>query len=289
MIIRLPAYERPIALTLLLFLFLASTSAMQPVRAASNRVTHRFHPNLQAFDVDTFDYHIAFDFLDNTTALLIRARFTMMYLYQHHQPTISQHYFSVLMGFYYGTTVLGRPIIQSAECDSLAFYPFWLDGMGIVHDLLFERSVISMTGTLINGRMIGGMILADPHVLTRYVVMMGGTLVISGLTIHLADGTAITLANKSISIFLLKRFNDHSPTAARFSGPNLTCRSDEHTLTVTVPSNSPIMIIVDSVVSAVLVGITAFALAVMALHRWGKIHLSVRKLGGMANRSDRVR
>jgi len=238
-------------------------------------------PAVTTFEIDVFTYRVSIRLPDGTEGLLVRGRFTVIYLYEHHQPTVTEHYMSVSMGFYYGETVLGRAVLQNVTCNSIAFYPKWHDSTGRFHNLYMTTHMFMLNDSVRNGQLVGEMLLMDPESASRYISDFGGTLVISGLTFVLTDGTEVVVTEGTIEIVLEKLYNDYAPTPAVLEGSsNLTYSADTSMMIVFSSGSAsvPFIVLLDSLIAAAIVGAACTLLILIALHLTGHIRLPFGKV-----------
>ena len=251
--------------------------------AALSNSSDGYNAKLQSFYVDEFTYRMSFHLDDGTESFLIRSRFGMTYLYQHHQPTVSQHYIWGTIGVYYGRTALGRSIIANLTFESMAFYPFWRDVNGAFHDFKDDKALFMREGWVSDGQLIGGMLLLDSLAPSRYVQLFGGTLVIKSLTLDMG-GTMVNMGD--IEIELTKNYNDYIPLAASMqSEENFSYTSDFAYLNAIVGGVTPLLVTLDSILSISLLGAILIFAVLIVLHITGRIRLPFNKLGKIVTRS----
>ena len=239
-----------------------------------------FHPNLQSFEMGVFTYRISFKLADGTEVLLIRGSWRLIYLYQHHQPTVTEHYMSSFVGFYYGQTALGRRVIQNVRVDEAAFYPKWINSAGFEFDLLGDSPLFILNESIPDGQLTGGTMMLDREAISRYMAEFGGTFVFSGLEFVLDDGTVVMLSEETIQIEIMKHQNDQKARAAEISGDdNLTFESDEVIATLFTAEGAASLIVLLDLALLVSAWGLAGALVILAiLHRIGRITLPIGKL-----------
>jgi len=255
------------------------------VNAAPSTMSDGFTAKLQSFDVDEFTYRVSFHLEDGTESFLIRSRFGLTYLYQHHQPTVTQHHMWGLIGFYYGKTALGRSIIQNLEFDSIAFYPIWQDIKGVYHNLKGERALFEITDSIADGKMIGGSMLLDAWAPSKFVHLMGGTLVINNLVLDMGGGVEIAMG--TIEIEIIKHYNEELPYAATMeSEQNLSYSSDFSYLIAVGSGVAPFLVALDAALGVSIFGAIIVFAALIVLHVKGRIRLPVDKLGHLMSRTS---
>lgn len=260
------------------------TAVLPPrVDAARARPTEDVTPKLQVFLIDEFTYRVSFRLSDDVEVLLLRGAFRLMYYYQHHHPTVSKHHLSAVIGFYYAKTVLGRSLIESAEADSVAFYPMWKGFAGEMHDWRGEGPALEFNDTLVDGQMRSTypMIINKP--ISRYLPSFGGIFVIDGLRIHLRDGSSIDVSDDSMTIELEKRSGKIHPEGSFYPvNTNLSYESSVQMMTLTVPAGSASMLLVTDMIMVIsLAGVSISAVTVFILHRFNRIHISLERIRGV--------
>ena len=237
-------------------------------------------PAVETFEIDAFTYRVSIRLPDGTEGLLVRARFIVTYLYEHHQPTVTEHYMSASVGFYYGETVLGRAVLQNITCNSIAFYPKWHDSTGRLRDLYMTTHMFMLNDSVRNGQLVGEMLLMDPESASRYISDFGGTLVINGLTFVLSDGTEVVVTEGTIEIALEKSYNDYAPAPAVLGGSSNLTYSADRSMMIVVSSGSastPFIVVLDSFIAVAVAGAAGTLLILMVLHLTGHIRLPFGK------------
>ncbi|MGY5852660.1 MAG: hypothetical protein RTU92_03750 [Candidatus Thorarchaeota archaeon] len=249
----------------------------QSVEATTPEASDTFTPKLYAFDVDEFTYRISFVLADDTEVLLIRAKFGMIFLSQERDPPVSQHFMTALVGFYYGKTMLGRSLIQSMNFDSIGYYAIWQDIALRYHDFVNETGLFELTDTVRDGQMVGGTQLIDPQATSRFIHLMGGTMVIRNLSFTMSDGSEILVGDMEIK--MTKHYNENKPYAAVLeTEENLTYSSDTAYLTITSSGIAPVILTLDLVLGYTLIGGTAALIILMILQLKGKISLPFSRI-----------
>lgn len=242
-------------------------------------------PGAQVFEVDSFTYRASFKLADGTEAMQIRARFTMYFFYRHHQPTVNEHHLSAVVGFYFGKTLLGRPLVSAAETNSIAFYPWWYDSRGVEHDTLMETPLVSVAGSIQDAVMETGMVLVDPESASEVIPAFGGTFVIDGLRFVMDDGSVQVVTDDTVQIRLEKQYNDFGPEIATLSSAdNLSYTADPNVVTIILTGSAPFIMWVDYAVGLSLIGLGVLAIALIALHMTGRITLRLGRLRQMTAR-----
>ncbi|MCF2137204.1 MAG: hypothetical protein K9W43_08170 [Candidatus Thorarchaeota archaeon] len=226
--------------SLLLILFLSLTFAMTPISAQDSSVG-------SAFEVDSFSYRVSFRSSDGTELLLIRARFQITYLYRHHQPTISQHYMSGTVGFYFGKTALGRNIVREVHIQSIDFRPQWHDAFGYFHSPESTAKLFAISSNVSDGQLAAGYIQLDKESVSRYLPDFGGILTIQEMTFVLDDGSKIGAGAETIKIEFEKNFNKLSPDDAKIVSniENYTSTNIDGILVISIQDTAPIIVILD--------------------------------------------
>lgn len=232
------------------------------------------------FEVDSFTYRAAFELADGTEAVVLRSSYKVNFLYQHHHPTLNEHYFSVVMGFYFGKTMLGRPIIQNMSFDEIAFYPKWRDSAGYYHDLLNITSVFSASGVMTDGRMFGGIMLIDDDAVSQFISMFGGYIVFQGLRMTLIDGSIIDYGDSTFMIGLEKHSNDVVPRNATLSGDDIEYTSSGGYIHINTMGAAQPIVLVDLLLGITILGTASLVVVLGVLHVKGRITLPVHRLRG---------
>jgi len=255
----------------------------QSVEATTPEASDTFTPKLYAFDVDEFTYRISFVLADDTEVLLIRAKFGMIFLSQERDPPVSQHFMTALVGFYYGKTMLGRSLIQSMNFDSIGYYAIWQDIALRYHDFVNETGLFELTDTVRDGQMVGGTQLIDPQATSRFIHLMGGTMVIQNLSFTMSDGSEISVGDMEIK--MTKHYNEDKPYAAVLeTEENLTYRSDTAYLTITNSGFAPVIVAMDLVLGYTLIGGAAALIILMILQLKGKISIPFSRITRLVSR-----
>ena len=232
------------------------------------------------FEVDYFTYRAAFELADGTEAVVLRSSYKVNFLYQHHQPTLNEHYITVMMGFYFGKTMLGRSLVQNMTFDEIAFYPKWRDSAGYYHDLLNIYPVFTISGAMTDGRMFGGFLLIDNDAASQYIPMFGGYIVFDGLRITLIDGSVIDYSDSTFMIELEKRSNDVFPQNATLSGDDMDYTSNDGYIHINTMGAAQPVILLDLIIGITLIGTASVVVVLGVLHVKGRITLPIHRLRG---------
>jgi len=232
------------------------------------------------FEIDYFTYRAAFELADGTEAVVLRSSYKINFLYQHHQPTLNEHYFTATMGFYFGKTLLGRPLVQNMTFDEIAFYPKWRDSAGYYHDLLDVTPVFTTSGAMMDGKMFGGYLLIDSDAISQYLPMFGGYIVFDGLRITLIDGSVIDYSDASFTIELEKYSNDVYPQNATLSGDDIEYTSSNGYIHINTMGASQPIVLIDLVLGLVILSTAGIAVVLGVLHVKGRITLPISRLRG---------
>ncbi len=265
---------------LVLVLAVAPSIFTQPVAAQEGGGG----PQRALFEVGEFTYRASFQLEDGTEALLIRSAYKAMFLYQHHQPTLNHHYMSVSVGFYFGKTLLGRSLIQSMTFDEIAFYPKWEDSAGYPHDLYLDTAAFSITGSMTDGRLVGGYMLLDDDAISRYLPMFGGTLVLSGLVLELIDGSEVSFTDEPISITLEKYSNEFYPENATLTDGDITYESSDGYISISTTGAPQIVILIDLLIGLAMIGTAGIVFLLGLLHLRGMVKLPISRITSMIHR-----
>ncbi|TXT56993.1 MAG: exported protein of unknown function [Candidatus Thorarchaeota archaeon] len=239
----------------------------------SNPVAQQF----QAFEIDAFTYRIAFQLSDGTEIFLIRCSFKIMYFYQHHHPTITEHYLQSYVGFYFGKSALGRPLVSSASATNLAFYPKWVDSAGYPHDLLGDEASFSLSGQIVDGQLTGNFQLLDPLAASRYIPEFGGTFTFEGLKITLVDGVEIDLSEENIQLEIIKELNEYNPNEpdVSFDNNNITFSNTRGYTYLNIGGAAPLLLIIDLILLVSFISLAIVGIAVLILWLKGRIALPI--------------
>ncbi len=259
---------------ILLIAILMVTSNFVNVRAQNGS-------NGQSFVMDTLGYNISFRLSDGTEILQIQSMLRVIYVYQHHQPTISQHTLTGFFGFYYGKTAIGRSILREVKVTRFEFRPQWHDSVGIFHDADLVEPLVSIEETIPDGYLAGGQLLMDDNAVSRYLPDFGGKFVFDNLVFVLEDGREITVTNDTMEIVIEKSINRLSAENAEVvHGENLTYSADYNAVTFSLQASAPAVVLVDFILAIVIISsIGALFVSVVArrkgvdvpriLHRFG--------------------
>ncbi len=268
--------KRTNAITLLLAVYLL-VAVFMPVSA---QVGTPGVPGRIVSEMDAFTYRTSFQTSDGTEIFLIRSAYTLRHLYQHHHPTINHHYMRISVGFYYGKTLLGRPIIDSIEFDNLAFYAKWIDSAGYSFDLKGEEDMFSLSGSVEDGKLVAVTRLLDNDARSRYMPLFGGTYVLTDFKITLIDEAVIDYGNVEIEV--VKSANEFTARDAQLvSEKNLTYESDEKYLQISSSIQTPLVVLVDAFVAVTLFGGVSVTAILVLLHVRGRIELPIDRLKGI--------
>ncbi len=228
-------------------------------------------------EVGYFTYRAAFELEDGTEVVLLRSSFRINFLYQHHQPTLNEHYFTVSMGIYFGKTMLGRPLVQNMTFKEIAFYPKWRDSAGYYHDLLDSSPIFSASGTVVDGRLFGGYMLIDDDARSQFLPMFGGYIVLDGLRISLIDGSVIDYSDKILTIELEKYSNEVYPRNATLSSSTLDYYSEEGYIHINTQGTAQPIILIDLIIGLSLLSTASLVAVLGALHLRGMIELPLSR------------
>jgi hypothetical protein len=243
-------------------------------------------PNRTITDIGEFTYRASFQLEDGTEVFLVRSKFLITFLHQHSNPVLRQHFFSASLGFYFGKTMLGRPIAQSVEFDNFAFYPKWLSSAGEYVDLVDRVALIELPNSVGDGQLAYNMMLIDTHALTQNMAMFGGTFEFTNLRITLDDGSIIEFGDQDLQIEVIQNSNDYVPENAElFSEGNLEVDHDYNIIYINTGISVPLIVYVDLVLGYFLIGTGIVFLGLIILHRKGKITLPTDRLKGVFART----
>ncbi len=272
--------RRQALLLVVAMLLLITAVTPSGATAARTEPSSEMTPSLQTFTIDEFTYKVSFKLSDGIEVLLLRGSFKLVYYYQHHQPTISKHHISVLIGFYYPKSALGRTLIRSAEVDSFAFYPMWSGFDGETYDWLDTEPALELNDTLIDGQMIAAQPMITNKPLSRYLPSFGGIFVFKGLTIHLRDSSSMEISEKPITIELKKQSSKSTPEGSLHAmNANLSYETSVRMMSLTLPSGSTsVLLAIDLVVAVSLAGVSGAAVTIFILHRTNRIHISLDRV-----------
>jgi len=230
------------------------------------------------FEIDYFTYRAAFELADGTEILLLRSSYKINFLYQHHQPTLNEHYITVSMGFFYGKTALGRPLIQNMTFDNFAFYAKWQNSAGYYHDLLDIIPVFSQSGSLADGKLVGGFMLIDGDALSQYIPMFGGYIVFEGLKITLVDGSVLDYSDTTLTIEVEKHSNDVFPRNATLSGEGVDYASSDGYIHINTMGAFQPLILIDLIVALTIISTAGVTVVLGILHLKGRVTLPISRL-----------
>ena len=255
-------------------------STMTPSVIAQN------NPGRALFDVGQFTYRASFQLEDGTEAFLIRSSYQITFLFQHHQPVIRQHFFSASIGFYFGKTMVGRPITQSVEFDSFAFYPKWLSSAGYSFNLLGDTPLVALENSVNDGQLAYGMMLIDNYAITQSMAMFGGTFVFSNMVITLDDGSVIDFSEEDLHIEVEKNSNKYVPeNAILLGGGSPEYDFESKIININTGVSIPIIVYLDLILGYFLIGTGIALLGLIILHIKGRIVLPIERLKGVLSRN----
>ncbi|MHA1637059.1 MAG: hypothetical protein ACTSUO_00505 [Candidatus Thorarchaeota archaeon] len=238
-------------------------------------------------EVGRFTYRASFQLDDGTEFFLIRSSYQITFLFQHHEPVLRQHFFSASVGFYFGKTMLGRPIVQSVEFDSLAFYPKWLSSAGYSFDLLGDTPVVELGGAVNDGQLLHGMMLIDNYALTKDMAMFGGTYVFSNLIITLDDGSIIDFDEEDFHIEVSQNDNEYVPEDAILLGEGSSEYNFEpRIVNINTGTSVPTIVYLDIIIGYFLIGTGIVLLGLVILHLKGRIVLPIEKMIRVLSRNN---
>ncbi len=226
------------------------------------------------FEIDYFSYRASFKLADGTEALLLRSAYKVNFLYQHHQPTLNEHYMTATIGFYFGKTLLGRPLVQNMSFDEIAFYPKWSDSAGYDHDLFLVTPIFSITGSLNDGQMVSKSMLIDNDAISQYLPMFGGYLVISGLALTLIDGSNVVFENE-FYIELEKYSNERFPRNATLTGDDVDFTVSDGYVNILNVGPSQSIILVDLILGIIMMGTAGIVVVLGILHVKGRLSVPI--------------
>ncbi|MBD3405472.1 MAG: hypothetical protein GF411_04965 [Candidatus Lokiarchaeota archaeon] len=247
------------------------------VMAAENDGSKKISPKLQTFEIDAFTYRISFQLSDGIEIFLLRCSFKTLYLYQHHHPTVSKHYFQSYVGFYFGKSPLGRSLVSSIDVTNLAFYPQWIDSRGDPHNMLGETPAFAINGKIRDGQLSGNFQLIDPYASSRYLLQFGGTFEFKGLVITLAEGTKYNLTENTIHIEIVKEFNEYNPNEPDIASGNIAHDSFANYAYLTIEGPTPLLQLLDLVVLISAVSLVLVSISLFILWFKGRIDLPMLK------------
>ena len=271
---------RPLALAFVVLMAIPGI-VLPAVYAADNR-GHNLLPAIGQDTIDEFGYRLSFRLEDGVEIFLIRATFRVTYLYalqRTEDPSLNRHSMYTLLGFYYGKTMLGRPVIKAVRADYIAFYPKWHDSAGYPHDLLPILPMLMINDTIRDGQLALTTITIDDTPFSSHISEFGGTFVFSGLIFVMQDGSEILLSEENVQLRVEKYNNEANPReAVLLNADSVTYASDTDHFTATLSGVAPWFVALDAVVAVILWGsfLTFSALAV--LHANGRIELPLYKL-----------
>lgn len=226
------------------------------------------------FEIDYFSYRAAFKLADGSDALLIRSAYKINFLYQHHHPTLNEHYMTATIGFYFGKTLLGRSLVENLSFEEIAFYPKWQDSAGYSHDLFLDTPVFSISGSLNDGQMVSDSLLIDNDAISQYLPMFGGYLVITGLRFNLIDGSQVAF-NDTFYIELEKYSNDRYPRNATLTGEDVDFNVANGYVNILNVGPAQSVALLDLVLGIVMIGTAGIVVVLGALHIKGRITIHI--------------
>ncbi len=243
-------------------------------------------PSRYYSEAGAFTYRASFQLQDGSEIFLLRSAYTATF-YSQMQPPTRHHYFSVSVGFYYGKTMLNRPIIQNITFESLSFYPKWKNSAGYSFNLIDDSAIFTVNGTVRDGERLGGFMLIDDNALSQYLPMIGGTYVFKDLSFHLIDGTVFTLGD--ISIELEKNNNKWLPENAIITGSDdVTYESDDQYAYIKMDASTPLIVFVDLIVGSALIAAFSIIVIALVLHLKGIITLPIERIRSVVSTQEPI-
>jgi hypothetical protein len=233
----------------------------------------------QIWERDSFTYRVSFRLSDGTELFVIRSKFTILYFYHDGYPPANEFHMTASVGFYYGKTVLGRPIVSGISVEDLSFYPKWIDSAGLEHDLVMDIPMFRLNSSVFDGMRTGGMFMLDPDAVISYLPRFGGTFVLRGVSITLDDGTEFKLSDDTIQIVLDKHNNNlYADNATILGDGGLTYTSNGEIATLAAVGSAPFVVLLDLILAYSLIGLGGSAVLLIFLHIKGRIRLSLGPL-----------
>jgi hypothetical protein len=272
---------RPLALIMLMVI----PGVMLPTAHAADYRGHNLVPALSQRKIDEFGYRLSFRLEDGVEIFSMRATFRITYLYTQQSPQtsgdpdFSRHNMYTFVGFYYGKTMLGRPVIRNVLADYIAFYPKWHDSAGYPHDLLPSLPMLMLNDTIGDGQLAATTIIIDDAAVASHISEFGGTFVFSGLIFVMDDGSEILLSEEDVQVRVEKYNNEVNPNAAALlNAGSVTYTSDTDRFTATLNGVAPWVVAFDAVAAVMLWG-SFFVFSTLAvLHANGRIKLPLHRL-----------
>jgi hypothetical protein len=266
-------------------------AVMLPAVHAADVQGHDFVPALGMRTIDKFGYRLSFQLEDGVELLLMRATFRVTYTYS--QETIggslyySKHIMYLLVGFYYGRTMLGRPVVRDVLADYVAFYPKWHDSAGFPHDLLSIHPMFMLNDTIRDSQLVVTTSVLDDDAVTTHIAEFGGTFVFSGLKFMMDDGSEILLSEEDIQVRVEKYNNEADPSTSVLQNTDaMTYTSDANYLIATLDGTAPWFVAFDAAVVVIFWGSFLIVMALGVLHIKGRIRLPLHKLRGILVSKD---
>jgi hypothetical protein len=255
---------------------------MLPVAHAADNRGHSLVPALGQDTIDKFGYRLSFRLEDGVEIFLLRVTFRVTYTYALQDtdaPNFSRHNMYVLVGFYYGKTMLGRPVIKNVLTNYIAFYPKWHDSAGYPHDLLPILPMLMLNDTIRDRQLAVTTTTIDDAALSSHISEFGGTFVFSGLTFVMDDGSEILLSEEDVQVRVEKHNNEIDPReAVLLNADSVTYTSDTDHFTATLNGVAPWFVAFDAVLAVILWGSFFTFSALAVLHANGRIRLPLHKL-----------
>jgi hypothetical protein len=257
---------------------------MLPTVYAAGDRSHNLVPAVGRDTIDDFGYRLSFRLEDGVEIFSIRATFRVTYTYAQEIETVAEQFFRrhnmyALVGFYYGKTMLGRPVIRDVLADYIAFYPKWHDSAGYPHDLLPIFPMFMLNDSIRDGQLVGTSILMDDESVASFISEFGGTFVFSGLTFVMSDGTEMLLSEEDVLVRVEKYSSELDPReAVLLSADSVTYSSDTDYFTATLIGFAPWFVAFDAVVAVLLWGSFSTLTVLGILHVKGRIKLPLHKL-----------
>jgi len=278
---------RPVRpLTWALTILIVIPGVMLPAVHAADIQSRDFIPVLRMRTIDKFGYRLSFQLEDGVELFLMRATFRVTYTYSKESIGdslfYSKHTMYLLVGFYYGRTMLGRPVVRDVVADYIAFYPKWHDSAGFPHDLLSIHPMFMLNDTIRDSQMVVKTSILDDDSVTSHIAEFGGTFIFSGLTFVMDDGSEILLSEEDVQVRVEKSNNKINPsTSILQNSDSITYTSEANYLTATLNGVAPWIVVFDMAMAVMLWGSFLILIVLAILHIKGKIRLPLYKLRGV--------
>ncbi|MFW9956211.1 MAG: hypothetical protein ACFFD3_16825, partial [Candidatus Thorarchaeota archaeon] len=147
------------------------------------------------------------------------------------------------------------------------------------HDLFLDTPIVSISGNMIDGRMVSDSLLIDDDAISQYLPMFGGTLAITGLRLELIDGSTVFFED-AFYIELEKHSNEFYPRNATLTGTGVNYDVSNGYVNINTTGPSQTVLLIDLILGITMIGIAGLVTFLGFLHVRGRIVLPISRLTG---------